>query len=76
MILNGIGNSSECIITKLPQFHYTKVPVWHEPHLYLYSLKISSLIVVRNSTRILYPGIVQRVVWLLPSGFAATCPEP
>ena len=21
-------------------------------------------------------GIVQRVVWLLPSGFAATCPEP
>ena len=25
---------------------------------------------------ILYPGIVQRVVWLLPSGFAATCPEP
>ena len=23
-----------------------------------------------------HPLTVQRVVWLLPSGFAATCPEP
>ena len=45
-------------------------------HHYLYSLKIFFLIVMRNSTQILYPGIVQRVFWLLPSGFAATSPEP
>ena len=51
MILNGIGNSSECIITKLLNFIIPKCQFWHEPHLYLYSLKISSLIVVRNSTR-------------------------
>ena len=60
MILNGIGNSSECIITKLLNFIIPKCQFGTEPHLYLYSLKISSLIVVRNSTRILYPGIVQK----------------
>ncbi len=76
MILNGIGNSSECIITKLLNFIIPKCQFGTSHIFYLYSLKISSLIVVRNSTRILYPGIVQRVVWLLPSGFAATCLEP